>query len=122
MNKNYRYNRSTKNFQAGGSKLTKYQGKEVSQTGPGNPNLSRNVAAGTMAGLGAIGAALSFQNNRRKALKAAEAGDFASARNYASQIKRDKKALKTRRDITKIQNQAGAADFKRRGGAKRRRK
>lgn len=121
IHKNYRYNRSTKNFQKGGSKLTKYQG-EVSQTGPKNPKLSQNIATSVASLLGGIGAAVSIPNYKRQALKAAKKGDFTTAQDLASQIKRAPKALKVKKKITSMENQAGSADFKRRGGTKRRRK
>ena len=114
MNKNYRYNRSTKNFQEGGQNW---------KTGkPKNPKLSQTIAATVGSVLGGIGTALSIPNYKRQALKAAKKGDFTTAQDLASQIKSDPKALKVKRKITSIENQAGSADFKRRGGTKRRRK
>jgi hypothetical protein len=121
MHKNYRYNRSTKKFGKGGSN---YQSKgEVWESGkPKNPKLSQTIAATVGSALGGIGAALSIPNYKRQALKAAKKGDFTTAQDLASQIKRDPKALKVKRKITSMENQAGSADFKRRGGTKRRRK
>ena len=121
MRKNYRYNRSTKKFGKGGSKYQS-QGEVWESGNPKNPKLSQTIAATVGSVLGGIGTALSIPNYKRKALKAAKKGDFTTAQGLASQIKSDPKALKVKKKITRMENQAGTADFKRRGGAKRRRK
>lgn len=58
MNKNYRYNRSTKNFQGGG---------ENWKTGkPKNPKLSQAVAAGVTSALAGIGTALNLPDKEQR--------------------------------------------------------
>lgn len=102
MNKNFKYNRSTKNFQSGGSKLTKYQG-QVSETGPENPKLSQAIAAGVTTALGSIGTAMNLPDkeqrleNRlgrtRKNLKKATPGTGRFARLQDKESRLSKKSM-----------------------------
>ena len=94
MNKNYRYNRSTKNFQGGGEWKT---GK------PKNPKLSQALAAGITGALGAIGTAMNLPDkeqrieNRlgrtRKNLKKATPGTGRFARLQDKELRLNKKSM-----------------------------
>ena len=121
MNKNYRYNRSTKNFQKGGSKLTKYQG-EISQTGPENPKLSQALAGTIGTVLGTIGTALNMPSKEqriekrlgrtRKNLKEATPGTGRFTRLKDRELKLNKKSMAS----------AKRGGTYKSGGTKRRRK
>lgn len=121
MNKNYRYSRSTKSFQTGGSKLTKYQG-EISQTGPKNPKLSGKIAGAVAGVLGGLGTAINTASDAsrvKRATKAAERGNTKRANRIAGKLSGQAYSDYM---MSKKPNPAGPTAEQKRGGSVKRRK